>query len=120
VSGVQVLVVEDDTGVGQLLELALRERGYSVARATTVLEALAMAHDVEPALVLLDLRLEGLDGRAFAAAYGGRGAFAVVVMTASQDAAAAAASIGAEGYLSKPFDLDALYELVERYVPSPT
>jgi DNA-binding response OmpR family regulator len=119
VTAAQVLVVEDDTGIGQLLELALTQRGYSVARATTVLEAFAMAPEVKPALVLLDLRLEGLDGRAFATAYGGRGAFAIVVMTASQDAAAAAESIGADGYLSKPFDLDALYAVVERYVPSP-
>jgi DNA-binding response OmpR family regulator len=119
VAAVQVLVVEDDPGIGQMLELALRERGIGVARATTVPDALRVANEVRPALVLLDVRLDGLDGRAFAMAYAGRATCAIVVMTASEDAAEAAASIGAEGHLSKPFDLDALYEMVGRYVPSP-
>jgi DNA-binding response OmpR family regulator len=119
VAAVQVLVVEDDPGIGQMLELALKERGIGVVRVKTVADALRVADEVRPALVLLDVRLGGFDGRAFANAYAGRATCAIVVMTASQDAADAAASIGADGYLSKPFDLDELYELVGRYVPSP-
>jgi two-component system response regulator (stage 0 sporulation protein F) len=118
VSQRQVLVVEDDAGIAQMLELALTERGYVVATAATIPEGLRLADELRPALVLLDVRVDGLDGRAFANAYRERARCAIVVMTANQDAATAAAEIAAEGYLSKPFDLNALYELVARYVPS--
>jgi CheY-like chemotaxis protein len=114
----KILVVEDDRGIAMMIQLALEERGYSVLIAANVPEALHLAERHEPPLVLLDIRLEGLDGRAFARAYRDRTACAIVVMTASQDAAEAASAIQAEGFLSKPFDLDDLYEVVARYVPA--
>jgi DNA-binding response OmpR family regulator len=110
-----ILLVEDDDGIRMMIELALGEQGYSVESAATVPDALRLAERLRPRLVLLDVRLNGFDGLAFADSYRHRPECAIVVMTASEDAAEAAASIHAEAFLAKPFDLNALYAIVDRY-----
>jgi len=111
-----VLIVEDDAGIRTMLELALAERGVATVSAATLADALRAARDLRPKLVLLDLRLDGADGGGFVSAFGDRASTAIVIMTASEEAAAAAARLGADGYLEKPFGLGALYALVERFV----
>jgi two-component system, chemotaxis family, chemotaxis protein CheY len=116
-----VLVVEDDAATRALLRDVLEDAGYAVRVAADGAAGLRAARAVRPALVLLDLRLPGTDGWAFAAAY--RRAPAprapVVVLTADVDAAAYAAGLGAAGHLLKPFDLDELLALVRRLTAGP-
>ena len=113
-----VLVVEDDPGIGRMMDLALAGRGLRIHHAATVAEALEVAAGVGPGLVLLDVRLRDHDGLAFVDSFPGRLACQVVVMTASEDAAAAALRSGADDFLAKPFSLDTLYAIVDRYVAS--
>jgi CheY-like chemotaxis protein len=114
--GPVVLVVEDDAATRALLRDVLEDAGYAVREAADGAAALRAARAARPALVLLDLRLPGTDGRAFAAAYrrapGPRAP--IVVLTADADAEASAAALGAAGHLRKPFDLDALLAVVGR------
>jgi CheY-like chemotaxis protein len=56
-----VLVVDDDAGIRDLLEIALEEEGYRVYTAVDG-AALQLAHDRQPALILLDLMMPGMDG----------------------------------------------------------
>ena len=114
--GPVVLVVEDDAATRALLRDVLEGAGYAVREAADGAAALRAARAARPALVLLDLRLPGTDGWAFAAAYrrapGPRAP--IVVLTADADAEAYAAALGAAGHLLKPFDLDALLAVVGR------
>lgn len=60
-----------------------------------------------------------VDGWAFAAAYRQLPAphAPIIALTAAHDARARAAEIAAAAYLAKPFDVDALLDLVRRFVP---
>lgn len=115
--GRRVLVLDDDKAIRELLEDALSARGYEVVLARDARSALEQIAHNPPALILLDLRLRGMDGAEFARAYRrfpGRHAPTIVV-SAADDAAAQARELGAQAHLRKPFDVDELIGLVERY-----
>ena len=61
----RVLVV-DDAGIRDLLDLALAETGYAVGLAADGAAALAMVDAVAPDVILLDMHMPALDGWAFA------------------------------------------------------
>ena len=92
----------------------LRNEGYDVVTAENGAEALGKTKD--EALVLLDMRMPVLDGWGFAKAFRASGKRTpIVVMTAAENARRWAEEIQAEGYLTKPFDLDTLIAAVARH-----
>jgi CheY-like chemotaxis protein len=113
----QILVVDDDEGIREFVELALSDEGYQVATASHGAAALEFLVDQLPAVILLDMRMPIMDGWAFARAYRQRpGPHApIIVVTAAREAADRAKEIGAEGVLSKPFFLAELLAAVEPY-----
>jgi CheY-like chemotaxis protein len=114
----KILVVDDDASIRSFIELALDTEGYQVVTAPNGALALDAAGHGEPDLILLDMRMPVMDGWTFARAYRSRpGPHApIVVLTAARDASARAAEINADAHLGKPFDLDELLGIVERYV----
>lgn len=114
-----VLVVDDDETIRDLVRMALAGEGYEVLTARNGQEALDQIRDLEPALILLDMRMPVLDGWEFASKYRStaRESAPIVVLTAASDAAHSAADIQADGHLAKPFDLYELFDLVARYTP---
>ena len=109
-----VLIVEDDTDLRQTIQWMLEDEGFVVETAGDGREALEQAARKKPALVLLDMGLPILDGNGVAqglhSAYGNT--VRILTMTADSRAAEKAQRIGAVGYLSKPFELDALVDAV--------
>ncbi|HOG47143.1 MAG TPA: response regulator [Anaerolineae bacterium] len=116
-SALRVLVVDDDQGILDFVSDLLTDEGYDVAEAADGAEALTMAREQPPALILLDMRMPVMDGWQFADKYRAEpGPHApILVMTAARDAADIAADIHAQGYLAKPFNLDDLLSVVERH-----
>jgi urea transport system substrate-binding protein len=114
----RILVVDDDTSIRSFVEMALDSEGYAVSTANNGAQALAVTGEVQPDLILLDMRMPVMDGWTFARTYRQRaGPHApIVVITAATDAGERAAEIQADGFLGKPFDLDDLLRLVSRYV----
>lgn len=113
----RVLVVDDEEGIREVVDMILSAEGYEVVAAADGAAALAAAGERPPDVVLLDMRMPGMDGWQFAEAYRqapGRHA-PIVVMTAAQDAASRASEVAADGCLAKPFDLDELVRTVERF-----
>jgi CheY-like chemotaxis protein len=112
----RVLVVEDDEGIRELIALALGDEGHQVDEALDGRSALEQIARQPPDLIILDMKMPGMDGWEFARAYRGRhgGRTPIVVLTAAIDAEARATEVGAEAFLAKPFDLDALIERVSR------
>ncbi len=110
-----VLVVDDDPDLRELMKLLLEGAGYVVQTASDGRDALERVSLKLPALVLLDMKMPGMNGWQFAEEL--RRAYArrvpIVVVTAAEDARKTAEEIGAEGYLGKPFDLDDVLALVE-------
>src|SRR5918911_3668350 len=113
-----ILIVDDDESIRSFVELALDAEGYEVSTAPNGAVALDVAGRQQPDLILLDMRMPVMDGWAFARAYRSQpGPHApIVVITAARDASARAAEINADAHLGKPFDLDELLGIVERYV----
>jgi two-component system, chemotaxis family, chemotaxis protein CheY len=113
-----ILVVDDDPSIRTIVSEILAGEGYPVETAADGAEALRVLQDLQPALVLLDMRMPVLDGWGFARAVRERGiALPILVMTAAQNARRWAEEIGADGYLAKPFDLTDLLDAVERLHP---
>lgn len=105
-----LLVVEDDELVQSLMGAYLRRDGFEISLATTGKEMLA-AIDSEPIdLVLLDLNLPDEDGLSLARQVRARSRLPIIVITARREKSyrMAALEIGADDYLTKPFDPDEL------------
>lgn len=117
-----ILVVDDDPFIRDVLAELLAEEGYPVATAADGAEALRFVAATRPSLVLLDLDMPVVDGREFAERYRATdGPHApIAVVTAAYDARVAADQIGAQGHLAKPFQVAALFHLIDRLgVPRP-
>jgi CheY-like chemotaxis protein len=117
-----ILVVDDDPFIRDVLAELLAEEGYPVATAADGAEALRFVAATRPSLILLDMDMPVVDGREFAERYrAAPGPHApVAVVTAAYDARIAAAEIGAQGHLAKPFQVAALFQLIDRLgVPRP-
>jgi two-component system chemotaxis response regulator CheY len=120
----QILVVEDDDAIRELVSDVLRDDGYEVREATNGAEALGRIQDERPDLIVLDLMMPVMDGWTFVEKCH-RQAFCndvpIIVTSASHDLPRTAErlrSFGVRTCLAKPFDVDGLLALVERYVPS--
>ncbi len=112
----RILVVDDDDTIRELVAMALEDAGFETLAAGHGADALATLCNAHVDLILLDMRMPIMDGWEFAQAYWARpGPHApIIVLTAGHSAAQAAAGIAAVGYLSKPFELDALLGAVDR------
>jgi len=111
-------VVDDDDSIRDFIAMALGDEGYEVATVHDGAAALEVMAGFRPDLILLDLRMPGMDGWEFSHAY--RQAppprVPILVLTAARDAGASASEIDADAFLAKPFELRDLLALVERLV----
>ncbi|MBB3859543.1 two-component system KDP operon response regulator KdpE [Novosphingobium hassiacum] len=105
--GVTILVVDDEPAIRRLLRASLTRVGYTVVEAGTAREALAALHIDKPEVVLLDLGLPDRDGLEMIPLI--RTAGVAVIVVSARDATeqkVAALDLGADDYVSKPFDSD--------------
>lgn len=112
-----ILVVDDDVTIAMTIESFLIEEGYTVVVAHNGKEAMECAEESPPAVILLDMKMPVMDGWAFASTYRQQdGPHApIIVMTAAHDSRQRASEIAADGFIPKPFDLDELLALINRY-----
>ena len=106
-SGQTVLVVDDETAIRRLLKGALIRVGYSVVEAEDARGALASIDIDKPDAVLLDLGLPDREGMELVPIIKGRG-LALLVISAREATAekVTALDLGADDYVTKPFDTD--------------
>ena len=112
-----ILVVDDEKQIRRILALLLKERRHQVAEAGSGEEALAILAESKPDLVLLDLKLPGIDGlETLRHLHAASPATDVIMMTAFGTIGSAVEAIrrGAVDYVTKPFDNDDLLLAVER------
>lgn len=114
-----ILVVDDDEGIRLMVALALEGGGLRVLTAADGREALELVAREPPTLILLDLKMPGMDGWAFARAYRARsGPHAPIVVMTAAHPAGRVAEVRADAELAKPFDLEQLQRVVERFAPA--
>jgi len=107
-----ILVVDDDPAVRQLAQMILRTEGYEVRTASNGLEALGVLQEVLPSVVLLDLQMPVMDGRAFFKEIDGPDRPPVVVLSAYEPESVCR-ELGAEAYLAKPYNPMDLMNIVK-------
>lgn len=106
----RILVVDDETQIRTLLRMTLQRAGYMVVEAASGREALNAKAIDKPDLVLLDLGLPDRDGLELVAALRADPALALIVVSARDETGqkVAALDLGADDYVTKPFDTDEL------------
>ena len=111
-----ILVVEDEYAVARGVQYALQQEGYEVQIARTGEEGLEFATQQAPDLVLLDVRLPGMDGFEVLRRLRATGSKSpVLVLTARDDEVdkVIGLELGADDYLTKPFSLRELMSRIK-------
>ena len=111
-----LLVIEDDPRVADFLVRGLRAEGYGVQLARTGPQGLQMAREGELSLLLLDLMLPGLNGLELCQTLRAEGRqVPILMLTAmgSTEDKVKGLRLGADDYLTKPFDFEELLARIE-------
>ncbi len=116
-----ILLAEDDRSLQFLVQRKLETEGYAVRSTMDGTEALALALNDRPALLLLDIGLPGATGfdvcRAVKQHYGSDAPPILIISTNGQESdVEAAEGVGADDYLIKPFSLRDLAERVRFFL----
>ena len=106
----RILVVDDELQIRRLLGNTLNRAGYAVLEAATAREALQIADAEAPDATLLDLGLPDRDGLELVPLLKKRGRMPVIIISArdATDDKVAALDLGADDYVTKPFDTEEL------------
>ena len=101
----RVLVVEDDRVINEQVTERLRAEGYLVTQAFDGPSAVALAAETDPAVVLLDVMLPGVDGHEVCRRIQAARPVPVLMLTARDDESdiLVGLGVGADDYLTKPF-----------------
>ena len=113
----KVLVIDDDDELAEVVRQVLRDSGYAVATARHGAAALEMVRDTSPDVILLDLTMPIMDGWSFVSQYrrSAKHGARIVLLTANSHAPDIAQSLGADGFIAKPFALDDLMKIVAQH-----
>lgn len=106
----KILIVEDEAYIRRLLRAAAQRVGHIVVEAAGAREGLALLDIEKPDVVLLDLGLPDRDGLELIQPMRGRSNATLIVVSAREDTAekVAALDLGADDYVTKPFDTEEL------------
>jgi DNA-binding response OmpR family regulator len=122
-----ILLVDDDALMRRSLAFNLEQAGYRVSAAANAEDGLALARRDPPDLILLDIGLPGMDGLDALRSFQGRANTPIIFVTARRRELdqALGLELGADDYITKPFDLNVLLARIkavlrryERYTPS--
>ncbi len=115
------LVVEDFEDSRFMMRRLLEMAGYSVVEASDGEQAVQMAVESRPALILMDLSLPKLDGLAATRQIRQKRGFKRIPIVAvsahdSPQSRTEALEAGCNEYVTKPIDFDSLNEILHRFV----
>ena len=102
-----VLVVDDSENLRQLVKMYLAQEGYRVVTATNGREALFVAREEKPDLIILDLMMPEMGGYDFLRVYGKEGDAPIILLTAKleENDKVLGLELGADDYVTKPFSM---------------
>ncbi len=104
-AGKKVLVVDDDVKIVELVKLYLNRDGYTVLTATDGIEALRLAREAHPDLIVLDIMLPGMDGLQICRTLRTESSVPIILLTArtTEQDRISGLDLGADDYVTKPF-----------------
>ena len=114
-----VLIVDDQPGIRRLLMEVLTEEGYTVYTAANGYEGIQKAKDLKPNLILMDMKMPGMDGiETLQELKHLNQADKVIMMTAYGELGLVqvAQELGAYAYVTKPFDIIELCTMISQAI----
>ena len=116
----RVLIIDDEASIRSILSTLLKKNGYSVQAADSGEAGLEVYAQFKPEVILLDLKMPGMDGMEVMEALEKRlnADCKTIIMTAHGEVRSAVEAMkkGAFDYLQKPFDNDELLAIISRAV----
>ena len=114
----KILIIDDEEWLREMVQMALRQRGYTVVLAENGAVGIDKARKELPDLILCDVNMEKVDGYLTLSSLRSEpvtAAIPFILMTGLADNAGMrhGMELGADDYLPKPFTIDALYAAVE-------
>lgn len=117
-----ILTVDDSASMRMLLKASLTAQGFRIEAANDGVAGLARMHELSPDLLITDINMPEMDGfeliEAVRQVHGFRGTPILVLSTEfSDDKKARARTVGATGWITKPFDAVKLGAAIRRVCP---
>lgn len=117
-TGKRVLVVDDEPRIVKVLRIKLSLSGYDVITTTSGAEAIELVRTHEPDIMLLDILMPDVTGMDVLDRVRSFSQIPVIVFTGRPEIARFAKRFGANDYIAKPFDPDALVEKIRLILSS--
>ena len=117
-----ILLIDDEKAYAKVIKEALEKIGVRVYLAHDAMEALNQYSEINPDLILLDVMMPGVDGLSllrWLREHSEQDSVPIHIVSAKaqQTDRDAAMKAGANGFLSKPFTVDELRDVISQYVP---
>jgi two-component system, response regulator, stage 0 sporulation protein F len=116
----KILIVDDQYGIRILLNEVFQKEGYKTFQAANGVQAIDIVQKHSPDLVLLDMKIPGMDGIEILKRLKKIDPeIRVIIMTAygELDMIQEAKDLGAITHFAKPFDIDEIREAVRKHIP---
>lgn len=111
------MIAEDDPAIQEVMKMMLEEVGYEVQTSSNGASVRGMRDNL-PDIVLLDLRMSGMHGKDLCIYLKSQELtrhIPILMISANQDIAKIAQESGADDFLAKPFEMNELLAIVEKY-----
>lgn len=113
------MICDDDPGILEMMEIIMEDYGYEVCTEANSMQLLKTIEREKPDLLLLDIWMPVLSGDQVLKNLRANSVFhclPVIMYSASNEGAAIAKKSGSDDYLSKPFDIDILFEKIKNLI----
>ena len=113
----KILVADDDPAIVDVLQILLEDQGYEVL-STLNAEGIEALVQKKPDMVLLDIWMSGVNGKDICIrikANENTKHIPVVMFSANRDTKEIAMECGADGFITKPFEINELIELIQKF-----
>lgn len=113
----KILIFDDDRATLEVISIICSDFGYKVDTAETVDDITGKVDLFQPDLIMMDInipKIGGINATALIKSHELYNEIPIIFITAKNDVATLSNLAHADGYLAKPFDIDALEELVSK------
>ncbi len=114
-----VLLVDDDQGIREVLSIILEENGYLATSLSHATSIETMLLKVKPDLLIMDMWIAGEDGCEVVKRIKDNPVFAsipVIIVSAENDGEVLAKKCGADGFISKPFEMEEFLQKIQLFI----
>ena len=115
----KILVCDDEQEILDITKLILEDSGYEVTALINSNEVISYIEKQQPDILLIDLWMPGMSGDQVIEQLRTKANIAnlpIIVISASKDGRQVAFAAGADDFLDKPYDIDTLLAMVEKYL----